>query len=159
MQEPILLPTSIADNIAYGKPAATAAEIEAAARAANAHEFISRLPHSYQTIVGEGAAQMSVGERQRINIARAFLKDAPILLLDEPTSALDTESEAQVVESIFNLMRGRTTLMVAHRLSTIRRVDKVAVLESGRLTECGSPEELLQRGGYFARVVSGQVAL
>ena len=159
LQEPILLPTTLAENIAYGKPDATPAEIEAAARAANAHEFIARLPLKYQTIVGDGAARLSVGERQRINIARAFLKDAPILLLDEPTSALDAESEAQVVESIFNLMRGRTTLMVAHRLSTIRRVDKVAVMEDGRVTEFGSPEELLARGGYFARVAGGQIAL
>ncbi len=159
LQEPILLPTTIAENIAFGKPNATAAEIEAAARAANAHDFISKLPQQYQTVVGDGAARLSVGERQRINIARAFLKDAPILLLDEPTSALDAESEAQVVESIFSLMRGRTTLMVAHRLSTIRRVDKIVVIEAGRVTECGSPEELQARGGYFTRVTSGQVAL
>jgi len=159
MQEPILLPTTIAENIAYGKPGAPHAEIQSAARAANAHEFIAKLPQQYQTVVGEGAARLSVGERQRINIARAFLKDAPILLLDEPTSALDAESEAQVVASIFELMRGRTTLMVAHRLSTIRRVNKVVVLEDGRVTECGSPEELLARDGYFARVASGQVAL
>ena len=159
LQEPIILPTTIAENVAYGKPNATAAEMETAARAANAHEFISKLSKKYQTIVGEGAARLSVGERQRLNIARAFLKDAPILMLDEPTSALDAESEAQVVESIFNLMRGRTTLMVAHRLSTIRRVDKVAVLEDGRLTEFGAPQELLARGGYFTRVASGQVAL
>jgi ABC-type multidrug transport system fused ATPase/permease subunit len=159
MQEPILLPATIAENIAFGKPGATPAEIEAAARAANAHAFISKLPQQYQTVVGEGAARLSVGERQRINIARAFLKDAPILLLDEPTSALDAESEAQVVASIFDLMRGRTTLMVAHRLSTIRRVNKVVVMEAGRVTECGSPEELLGRGGYFARVASGQIAL
>ena len=159
LQEPILLPTTVAENIAFGKPNATPAEIEAAARAANAHDFISKLPHQYQTVVGDGAARLSVGERQRINIARAFLKDAPILLLDEPTSALDAESEAQVVESIFNLMRGRTTLMVAHRLSTIRRVDKIVVIEEGRVTECGTPAELLNRGGYFTRVTSGQVTL
>jgi ATP-binding cassette subfamily B protein len=159
LQEPILLPTTIAENISFGKPDATLAEIEAAARAANAHQFISKLPQQYQTVVGDGAARLSVGERQRINIARAFLKDAPILLLDEPTSALDAESEAQVVESIFNLMRGRTTLMVAHRLSTIRRVNKIVVMEAGRVTEWGTPEELLQRGGYFTRVASGQVAL
>lgn len=159
LQEPILLPTTIAENIAFGNPDATPAEIEAAARAANAHGFISNLPQGYATVVGDGAARLSVGERQRINIARAFLKDAPILLLDEPTSALDAESEAQVVESVFNLMRGRTTLMVAHRLSTIRRVDKVAVIEGGRLSEFGSPAELMQRGGYFARVASGQLSL
>jgi ATP-binding cassette subfamily B protein/subfamily B ATP-binding cassette protein MsbA len=159
LQEPILLPTTIAENIAYGKPNATAQEIEAAAGAANAHEFIAKLPLKYQTVVGDGAARLSVGERQRINIARAFLKDAPILLLDEPTSALDADSEQQVVASIFELMRGRTTLMVAHRLSTIRRVNKVVVLEDGRVTECGSPEELLKRDGYFTRVASGQIVL
>ncbi len=159
MQEPILLPTTIAENIAYGKPGATAAEIQSAARAANADDFITRLPHKYQTVVGDGAARLSVGERQRINIARAFLKDAPILLLDEPTSALDAESEGQVVASIFELMRGRTTLMVAHRLSTIRRVDKVVVLDAGRITEAGPPDELIRRDGYFARVASGQVEL
>ena len=159
LQEPILLPTTIAENIAYGKAEATPQEIESAARAANAHEFISKLPRRYETLVGDGGGRLSVGERQRINIARAFLKDAPILLLDEPTSALDAESEQQVVASIFDLMRGRTTLMVAHRLSTIRRVSKVLVLENGRLTECGTPNELLERGGYFARVASGQIAL
>ncbi|HWN95387.1 MAG TPA: ABC transporter ATP-binding protein [Methylomirabilota bacterium] len=159
LQEPILLPATISENIAYGKPHANQQEIEAAARAANAHEFIAKLPQKYHTLVGEGAVRLSVGERQRINIARAFLKDAPILLLDEPTSALDADSEQQVVASIFELMRGRTTLMVAHRLSTIRRVDKVVVLENGCVTECGSPEELLMRGGYFARVASGQVSL
>jgi ATP-binding cassette subfamily B protein/subfamily B ATP-binding cassette protein MsbA len=159
LQEPILLPASIADNIAYGKPGATRAEIEAAARAAHADDFIRKLPRGYDTPVGEAAARLSVGERQRLNLARAFLKDAPILLLDEPTSALDAESEAAVVASIFDLMQGRTTLMVAHRLSTIRRVDKVIVLEDGRVSEMGSPAELAARGGYFARVASGQVAL
>jgi ATP-binding cassette subfamily B protein/subfamily B ATP-binding cassette protein MsbA len=158
-QEPVLLPSTIAENIAFGKPDATPAQIEAAARAANAHEFIAALPHQYQTVVGEGAVRLSVGERQRINIARAFLKDAPVLLLDEPTSALDADSEKKVVQSIFDLMRGRTTLMVAHRLSTIRRVNKVIVLEDGRVTEHGSPGELMDHGGYFARVASGQVAL
>jgi ATP-binding cassette, subfamily B, bacterial len=159
LQEPILLPTTIAENIAYGKTNATAAEIETAARAANAHAFIDKLPQKYQTAVGDGAARLSVGERQRINIARAFLKDAPILLLDEPTSALDAESERQVVSSIFDLMRGRTTLMIAHRLSTIRRVDKIVVLENGRVTECGTPEKLLRSDGYFARISNGQEEL
>ena len=102
---------------------------------------------------------MSVGEKQRINLARAFLKDAPILLMDEPTSALDVESEAQVVASLFELMRGRTTLMVAHRLTTIRRVDKILVMDDGRLTEMGAPEDLLARQGYYARVVGGQLHL
>lgn len=159
LQEPLLLPASLAENIAYGNPKATQAEIEGAARAANAHEFIARMPEAYRTIVGDGGARLSVGERQRINLARAFLKNAPILVLDEPTSALDAESEAQVVASLFKLMAGRTTLMVAHRLSTIRRVDKILVLQEGRLVEEGSPAELVEKQGYYARVTSGQVAL
>jgi ATP-binding cassette subfamily B protein/subfamily B ATP-binding cassette protein MsbA len=151
-QEPLLLLASIAENIAYGKPGATLEAIEAAARSANADEFIQRLPQRYDTLVGEGAARLSAGEKQRINLARAFLKDAPILLLDEPTSALDVESEALVVDSLAELMRERTALVVAHRLSTIRRVEQVIVLEAGRLVESGSPEQLLQAGGYYARV-------
>ena len=159
LQEPLLLPVSIAENIAYGKPSSSQAEIEAAARSANADVFIRKMRDGYATIVGDGGTRLSVGERQRLNLARAFLKDAPILLLDEPTSALDAESEALVVASLFDLMKGRTTLMVAHRLSTIRRVDKVLVLQEGRLLEEGSPDELLERGGYYARVASGQLAL
>ena len=159
LQEGLLLPASIAENIAYGKPRASRAEIEAAARAANADKFIKKMPDGYATIVGDGGTRLSVGERQRVNLARAFLKDAPILLLDEPTSALDAESEALVVSSLFNLMKGRTTLMVAHRLSTIRQVDKVLVLQDGCLLEEGSPDELRERGGYYARVASGQLAL
>jgi ATP-binding cassette subfamily B protein/subfamily B ATP-binding cassette protein MsbA len=159
LQEPILLPASIAENIAYGNPRASRAEIEAAARAANAHAFIARLVGGYDTVVGDGGARLSVGERQRLNLARAFLKDAPLLLLDEPTSALDADSEALVVSSLFDLMKGRTTLMVAHRLSTISRVDKILVLQDGRLIEEGSPAELNARPGYYARVISGQVSL
>ncbi|HKZ08728.1 MAG TPA: ABC transporter ATP-binding protein [Methylomirabilota bacterium] len=159
LQEPIILPTTVAENIAYGNPGASMADIEAAAHAAHADELIERLPQHYQTVVGDGGARLSVGEKQRINLARAFLKNAPILLMDEPTSALDVESEAQVVASLFALMRGRTTLMVAHRLTTIRRVDKVLVVEGGRLTEMGAPEDLLAQQGYYARVVGGQLAL
>jgi len=157
LQKPIILPATVAENIAYGKPNATMAEIEAAAHYANASGFIEKLPEHYQTVVGDGGTHLSVGERQRINLARAFLKDAPILLMDEPTSALDVESEAQVVASLFALMRGRTTLMVAHRLTTIRRVDKILVVENGRLTEMGAPDDLLAEQGYYARVVSGQL--
>jgi ATP-binding cassette subfamily B protein/subfamily B ATP-binding cassette protein MsbA len=159
LQEPILLPASIAENIAYGRPHASRAQIEAAARAANADKFITKLPAGYNTIVGDGGARLSVGERQRLNLARAFLKDAPILLLDEPTSALDADSEALVVASLFDLMKDRTTLMVAHRLSTIARVDKILVLQEGKLIEQGSPAELKTKEGYYARVISGQVEL
>jgi ATP-binding cassette, subfamily B, bacterial len=159
LQNPIVLPTTVAENIAYGKPHATKAQIEAAAHYANASAFIEKLPQQYETVVGDGGALLSVGEKQRINLARAFLKDAPILLMDEPTSALDVESEAQVVASLFALMRGRTTLMVAHRLTTIRRVDRILVVENGRLTEMGTPDDLLAAQGYYARVVSGQLDL
>jgi ATP-binding cassette subfamily B protein/subfamily B ATP-binding cassette protein MsbA len=159
LQEPIILPATIAENISYGKPGATRDEIETAARAANAEAFIRRQPLQYRTVIGDGGVHLSVGEKQRINLARAFLKDAPILLMDEPTSALDVESEAQVLESLFDLMRGRTTLMVAHRLSTIQRANKILVIEKGCLTESGSHEELLRLQGYYSRVVSGQVGL
>jgi ATP-binding cassette subfamily B protein len=159
LQEPIILPTTVAENISYGKPDATMAEIEAAAHAAHADEFIEKLPRHYRTVIGDGGAHLSVGEKQRINLARAFLKNAPILLMDEPTSALDVESEARVVATLFALMRGRTTLMVAHRLTTIRRVDKILVVDGGRLTEMGAPDDLLAQQGYYARVVSGQLDL
>jgi ATP-binding cassette, subfamily B, bacterial len=159
LQEPIILPTTVAENISYGKPEATMEEIERAAHLARADELIERLPQHYRTVIGDGGAHLSVGEKQRINLARAFLKDAPILLMDEPTSALDVESEAQVVASLFELMRGRTTLMVAHRLTTIRRVDKILVVDNGRLTEMGAPEDLLAEQGYYARVVGGQLDL
>jgi ATP-binding cassette subfamily B protein/subfamily B ATP-binding cassette protein MsbA len=159
LQEPIILPATVAENISYGKPQATMEQIEAAAHAAHAHELIEKLPQHYRTVIGDGGARLSVGEKQRINLARAFLKDAPILLMDEPTSALDVESEAQVVASLFALMRGRTTLMVAHRLSTIRRVDKILVVDNGRLTEAGAPEDLLAEQSYYARVVGGQLDL
>jgi ATP-binding cassette subfamily B protein len=153
-QEPMLLPTTIAENIAYGKPNATHAEIEAAAHAAHADAFIRKLPQGYQTVVGEGAARMSVGEKQRINLARAFLKNAPILLLDEPTSALDAESERLVIAGLQELMKGRTTLIVAHRLSTIRRASKILVLKDGTVAEMGTHEALLAQPGYYAQAVA-----
>jgi ATP-binding cassette subfamily B protein/subfamily B ATP-binding cassette protein MsbA len=159
LQEPIILPATIAENISYGRPDARQSEIEAAARAANAEEFIRRLPLHYKTRVGEAGVRLSVGETQRISLARAFLKNAPLLLMDEPTSALDVESETQVAASFFELMRGRTTLMVAHRLSTIRRVNKILVIEDGQVSEFGTPEELLARPGYYARVIAGQSEL
>jgi ATP-binding cassette subfamily B protein/subfamily B ATP-binding cassette protein MsbA len=154
LQEPLLLPATIAENIAYGRPGASQAEIEDAARAATAHDFITRLPKGYHSLVGDGAVRLSVGEKQRINIARAFLKDAPILLLDEPTSSLDSESEASVVEGLVRLMRNRTTLMAAHRLITIAKVDRIAVLKDGALVEMGTAKELLGQGGYYARVAA-----
>jgi ATP-binding cassette subfamily B protein/subfamily B ATP-binding cassette protein MsbA len=153
LQEPIILPATVAENIAYGKPGASLEEIRAAARAANAEGFIEKLPEKYQTRTGEGAARLSAGERQRINLARAFLKDAPILLLDEPTSALDGESEALIAESLEALVRGRTTVVVAHRPGTIGRLQRVLVLEDGRVSECGTPAELRAAGGYYARVM------
>jgi ATP-binding cassette subfamily B protein/subfamily B ATP-binding cassette protein MsbA len=159
LQEPIILPATIAENISYGRPDARQSEIEAAARAANAEEFICRLPQHYKTRVGEAGMRLSVGETQRLSLARAFLKNAPLLLMDEPTSALDVESEAQVATSFFELMRGRTTLMVAHRLSTIRRVNKILVIEDGQVSEFGTPEALLARQGYYARVIASQSEL
>jgi ATP-binding cassette subfamily B protein len=151
-QEAILLPTTIAENIRYARANATQAEIEAAARAANAAQFIDRLPQRYETIVGEGAARLSVGERQRLNLARAFLKNAPIVLLDEPTSALDVENEELVLASLRQLMRDRTTLIVAHRLATIRNADHIFVLDHGRLIEQGPPSDLLKKQTYYARM-------
>jgi ATP-binding cassette subfamily B protein len=156
LQEPILLSATIAENIAYGKPGASRAEVEAAAMSASADLFIRKLPHGYDTMIGEGASRLSVGEKQRINLARAFLKDAPILLLDEPTSALDAENEELVVASLQKLMQGRTTLISAHRLATIRRMDRIFVLENGRLLETGTPEQLQLSGGYYARMVGNQ---
>jgi len=134
-QEPVILSATVAQNIACGKPGSTREEIETAARAANAEAFIQKLPEKYDTVLGEGAARLSAGERQRIHLARAFLKDAPILLLDEPTSALDAESEDLIAQSLRELIRGRTTLLVAHRPATIATMSRVLLLNEGRLTE------------------------
>ncbi len=139
-------------NIAYGAPGKTQEEIEAAARAANAHDFIVELPRGYDTVVGELGVQLSGGQRQRLAIARALLKNAPILILDEATSALDTESERLVQRAIERLMTGRTTLVVAHRLSTIRRADRILVVAGGRIVESGTHEELLARGELYKRL-------
>ncbi len=152
LQEPFLFPISIGENIAYGKPQASPAEIEAASRAANAHEFIEKLPEGYNTVVGERGATLSVGQRQRIAIARALLKDAPILILDEPTSALDAETEQTLMEALKRLMKNRTTLIIGHRLSTARLATNIAVLESGTIMELGSHSQLLEKGGSYAKL-------
>lgn len=152
LQEPLLLPATIAENIAYGLPDASREQVIAAAKAAYADDFIRRLPEGYDTVVGDGAARLSVGEKQRLNIARAFLKDAPILLLDEPTSSLDAENEALIAASLEQLRKGRTTLVVAHRLHTVRNMDHVIILVNGELVEDGQPELLLGRKGYFAEL-------
>jgi subfamily B ATP-binding cassette protein MsbA len=155
-QEPFLFDDSIRANIAYARPDASDAEVEAAASAAAAHEFITALPNGYATLVGEAGARLSGGQRQRISIARAFLKNAPILLLDEATSALDTESEAKVQEALERLMDGRTAILIAHRLSTVRRANRIYVIDAGRVVEVGSHAVLMGHGGLYARLARAQ---
>jgi ATP-binding cassette subfamily B protein len=156
-QEPILFHRSLAENIAYGKPDATQAQIERAARLANAHEFINRLPRKYQTLVGERGVKLSGGERQRVALARAFLADAPVLILDEATSSLDSESEALIQEAMDRLMTGRTSIVIAHRLSTVRAMDRILVFDHGRIVEEGSHESLLRRpDGRYRRLFDRQ---
>ncbi|WP_439472241.1 ABC transporter ATP-binding protein [Brevundimonas sp.] len=155
-QEPFLFDDTIAANITYGRPGASQAEIEAAAASAAAHDFITALPEGYLTRAGEAGLRLSGGQRQRIAIARAFLKDAPILLLDEATSALDTESEALVQAALERLMEGRATLMIAHRLSTVRNADRIYVIEAGKVVEQGSHTALVRKGGLYARLAKQQ---
>jgi subfamily B ATP-binding cassette protein MsbA/ATP-binding cassette subfamily B protein AbcA/BmrA len=158
-QETYLFPTTIAENIAYGRHGATQHEIREAARAANAHDFITNLPGGYDTQVGEWGSKLSGGEKQRIALARAILKNAPILLLDEPTSALDAQSEAVVQEALERFMRGRTVLVIAHRLSTIKNVDAIVVLDQGRLVEQGTHQELMRSETHYKRLYLKQTDL
>jgi ATP-binding cassette subfamily B protein len=156
-QEPILFHRTLAENIAYGRPDAPMVDIEEAARLANAHEFILRQPKGYRTLVGERGVKLSGGERQRVALARAFLANTPVLVLDEATSSLDSESEALIQVAMERLMAGRTSIVIAHRLSTVRMLDRILVFEHGRVTEEGTHEELVQReGGTYKRLFERQ---
>jgi subfamily B ATP-binding cassette protein MsbA len=155
-QEPALFSGTIAENVAYARPTAGPDEIEAAARAAHAHEFIERLPEGYKTVVGERGVKLSGGQRQRVAIARALLKDPAVLILDEATSSLDAESEHLIEQALERLLEGRTTLIIAHRLSTVRRAHRLVVLDRGRVVEEGTHDELLARGGLYARLYQRQ---
>lgn len=156
LQPPLVFPITIAENIAYGRPGATRDEIERAARLARIHEKITRLPQGYDTVVSEQGSTLSEGERQRLTIARAILRDAPILILDEPTSSVDAETEALIMEGLEQLMGGRTTFIIAHRLSTVRNADLILVVRSGHIAEQGSFAELLRQQGHFASLYRTQ---
>ena len=155
-QETHLFHASIADNLRFAKPGASDAELEQAARAAQIHDLIDRLPDGYETVVGERGYRFSGGEKQRIAIARTVLRDPPILVLDEATSALDTETERAVQAALDELARGRTTVAIAHRLSTVRDAEQIAVLDRGRLVELGDHDELMATGGRYAAMVAVQ---
>jgi ATP-binding cassette subfamily B protein len=158
LQPPLIFPLSVRDNIAYGCAGAADAEIEEAARLARIHDLIASLPEGYDTVIGEAGISLSEGEKQRVTIARALLRDAPILILDEPTSALDVTTEALVMAGIERLMAGRTTFIIAHRLSTVRRCDRIVVLRDGVIAEQGTPSELLRQDGVFAQYYRTQFA-
>jgi len=156
LQEPFLLPCSVAENIAYGCRAATREAIVSAAESANAHEFIRALPHGYDTVIGEKGATLSGGQKQRLAIARALVRNTPLVILDEPSAALDQQTERDLLEALEQLSAGRTTLMIAHRLSTVRRADRIVVLDQGRIVEMGAHADLVNRGGLYQRLCSWQ---
>jgi subfamily B ATP-binding cassette protein MsbA len=156
MQETILFYGTVRENIAYGRPDATEEEIIEAARLANAIEFIEKMPHGFDTLVGERGVTLSGGQMQRIGIARAVVRNSPILILDEPTSSLDSEAEKIVMAALENLMEGRTIITIAHRLNTICNVDKIIVLSDGRIAEEGSHEELMKKGGIYSELYKAQ---
>jgi ATP-binding cassette subfamily B protein len=151
-QDPVIFATTARENIRFGRPEASDAEVEAAAKAAAAHEFLSALPEGYETYVGERGVMLSGGQKQRIAIARAILRDAPILLLDEATSALDAESERAVQVAVERLAEGRTTLIVAHRLATVKKADRIVVFQGGRIVAQGRHDALVAEGGLYARL-------
>jgi ATP-binding cassette subfamily B protein len=155
-QEPALFSGTIRENIAYSHPKASEKEVVAAAKAANAHEFVSKFEKGYDTEIGERGLKLSGGQKQRIAIARALLKDAPILILDEATSSLDSRSEVMVHQALERLMRGRTTIIIAHRLSTIQNVDQIITLKNGKVNETGTPEELARTRGIYAQLLKIQ---
>jgi ATP-binding cassette subfamily B protein len=156
LQTPFLFSGTIAENIAYAKPNTTKGEIIRAAKAANAHDFITNLPEGYDTIVGEGGTGLSGGERQRISIARAILLNPKILILDEATSSVDTETELQIQKALETLVQGRTTIAIAHRLSTLYNADRIIALDHGRIAEMGTPKELIDQKGLFYNLVQIQ---
>ena len=159
LQDPFLFRASIAENIAYGRPDASPLAVMNAARAANAHDFIARRAAGYDTKLGEHGAGLSGGERQRISIARALLCDPRILILDEATSSVDTESEQEIQKALMVLCKGRTTIAIAHRLSTLKNADRIFVLDDGRIAECGTHEELLASNGIYSNLVRIQTQL
>jgi ATP-binding cassette subfamily B protein/subfamily B ATP-binding cassette protein MsbA len=155
-QDPFLFNGTVRENLHFGRLDATAAEVETAARAAHAHEFIAAMPEGYDTRIGERGVKLSGGQKQRVAIARALLKDPPIIIFDEATSNVDSETESKIHDALERLIKGRTTLIIAHRLSTLRSVDRLIVLDHGRIVETGRHDELLARGGLYAALYDAQ---